>query len=120
MLPASVLALISFYPVFALLVHYKSVPVLLLAVLWLAILQGTFMGPAFALMSEIFPTQIRSTGMSLSYGLGVLALNAFAPVAFISLIAVTGSAVAPSLYLVAMAFVSMLSVIVLWRKLGFR
>ena len=120
MLPASVLALISLYPVFALLVHYKSVPVLLLAVLWLAILQGTFMGPAFALMSEIFPTQIRSTGMSLSYGLGVLALNAFAPVAFISLIAVTGSAVAPSLYLVAMAFVSMLSVIVLWRKLGFR
>jgi MHS family proline/betaine transporter-like MFS transporter len=120
MLPASVLALISFYPVFALLVHYKSVPVLLLAALWLAILQGTFMGPAFALMSEIFPTQTRSTGMSLSYGLGVLALNAFAPVAFISLIGVTGSAVAPSFYLDAMAFVSMLSLTVLWHKLGFR
>jgi MHS family proline/betaine transporter-like MFS transporter len=120
MLSASVLALISLYPVFALLIHYKSVPVLLMAVVWLAILQGTFMGPAFALMSEIFPTQIRSTGMSLSYCLGGLAPGAFGPVAFISLIAVTGSAVAPSLYLVAMAFVSMLSLIVLWRKLGFR
>jgi MHS family proline/betaine transporter-like MFS transporter len=120
MLPASVLALISLYPVFALLVHYKSGPILLLAVLWLAILNGTFMGPTYALMSEIFPTQIRSTGMSLSFGLGGLALGGFAPVAFVSLIAVTGSSVAPSLYLVAMAFVSMLSLIVLWHKLGFR
>ena len=105
---------------FALLVHYKSVPVLLLAVLWLALLQGTFMGPAFALMSEIFPTQIRSTGMSLSYNAGALAFNAFAPVAFTSLIAATGSAVAPSFYLMALAVVSMLSLIVLRRKLGFR
>jgi MFS transporter, MHS family, proline/betaine transporter len=120
MLPASLLALMSLYPVFALLVHYKSVPVLLLAVVWLAMLQGTSIGPAYALMSEIFPTQIRSTGMSLSYNAGALTFSAFAPVAFTSLTAVTGSAVAPSLYLVAMAFVSMLSLIVLWRKLGFR
>ena len=120
MLPASVLALVSIYPVFALLVHYKSVPVLLLAVVWLAMLQGTSIGPAYALMSEIFPTQIRSTGMSLSYNAGAMAFGAFAPVAFTSLIAVTKSGVAPSFYLTAMAFISMLSLIVLRRKLGFR
>jgi MHS family proline/betaine transporter-like MFS transporter len=120
MLPASLLALMSLYPAFALLVHYKSVPVLLLAVVWLAMLQGAYSAPAFALMSEIFPTQIRSTGMSLSYNAGALTFNAFAPVAFTSLIALTGSAVAPSFYLVAMAFVSMLSLTVLWHKLGFR
>ena len=120
MLPATLLALMSLYPAFALLVHYKSVPVLLLAVVWLAMLQGAYSAPAFALMSEIFPTQIRSTGMSLSYNAGALTFNAFAPVAFTSLIGLTGSAVAPSFYLVGMAFVSMLSLIVLSRKLGFR
>jgi MHS family proline/betaine transporter-like MFS transporter len=118
MLPGSVLALMSFYPAFALLVHYKSIPVLLLVVAWLAMLSSSG-DPKFALMSEMFPTQIRSTGMSVSYSLGLLAFGGFAPVAFTSLIAATGSA-APSFYLMGMAFVSMLSLIVLWRKLGFR
>ena len=120
MLPASVLALISLYPAFALVVHYNSVPVLLLALVWLTLLQTTTGGPAHALMSEMFPTQIRSTGISLSYNAGALTFNAFAPVAFTSLIGLTGSAVAPSFYLMAMAFVSTVSLIVLWRKVGFR
>ena len=120
MLPASVLALMSFYPAFALLVHYKSVPVLLLALVWLTLLRAITTGPAYALTSEMFPTQIRSTGMSLSYNAGAVAFNAFAPVAFTSLIGLTGSAVAHNFYLTGMAFVTMLSLIVLWRKLGFR
>jgi MHS family proline/betaine transporter-like MFS transporter len=120
MLPASVLALISFYPVFALLVHYKSVTVLLLALVWLSMLQGISMGPAYALMSEIFPTQIRSTGMSLSYNVGVMVFGGFGPVAFAALIAASGTAVAPSFYLVALAFVSVVSLFVLWRKFGIR
>src|SRR5215469_10564256 len=115
MLPASVLALISFYPVFALLVHYKSVTVLLLALVWLSMLQGISMGPAYALMSEIFPTQIRSTGMSLSYNVGAMVFGGFGPVAFASLIAASGTAVAPSFYLVALAFVSTVSLFVLGR-----
>ena len=120
MLPASVLALISLYPVFALLVHYKSVRLLLLAVGWLGMLQGSLVGPYYALISEIFPTQIRSTGMALIYNVGIMAFGGFAPIAFTSLIALTGSGVAPSFYLVAVAFVSTLSLIVLWWKLGFR
>jgi len=121
MLPASVLALISLYPAFALLVHYKSVPVLLLALVWFALLQAaTSTGPAYALTSEMFPTQIRSTGMSLSYNGGSLTFNAFAPIAFTSLIGITGSAVAPSFYLTGTTLVTMLSLIVLWHKLGFR
>jgi MHS family proline/betaine transporter-like MFS transporter len=120
MLPVSVLALVSIYPAFALLVHYKSVPVLLLAFAWLYILQGSLFGPDVALISEIFPTQIRSTGMALTYNASIMTFGGFAPVAFISLIAVTGNKVAPSFYLVAMAFVSMLSLIVLRHKLGVR
>jgi MHS family proline/betaine transporter-like MFS transporter len=120
LLPASVLALMSLYPLFVLLVHYKSVTVLLLAVVWLAMLWGPYSGPEFALMSEIFPAQIRSAGMSLSYNAGALAFGGFAPVAFTSLIALTRSGVAPSFYLMALAVVSMLSLIVLRRKLGFR
>jgi MFS transporter, MHS family, proline/betaine transporter len=119
MLPAAVLALVSIYPVFALLVHYESVPVLLL-VGWLGMLHGSFAGPYFGLMSEIFLTQIRSTGMALRYNAIIMMFAGFAPVAFTSSIALIGSGVAPSLYLTAMAFVSMLSLIVLRRKLGLR
>jgi MHS family proline/betaine transporter-like MFS transporter len=119
-LPASVLALLSMYPVFALLVHYKSVPVLLLAIGWLSMLQGSLAGPYYALLSEIFRTQIRSTGMSLSYNAGAMAFAGFAPFAFTSLISITGSQVALSFYLTAMALVSTLSLIVLRRRLGFR
>ena len=118
MLPVSILALASVYPVFFLLDHYKSVPVLLLAVGWLSMLQGSLAGPYYALISEIFPTQVRSTGMSLIYNAGVMAFAGFAPVAFTSLIALTGSGVAPGFYLTAMALISMLSLIVLQRKLG--
>ena len=83
-------------------------------------LQGSPVGPYYALISEIFPTQIRSTGMALTYNAGIMAFGGFAPVAFISLIAVTANEVAPSFYTVTMAFVSMLSLIVVRRKLGFR
>ena len=115
MLPACVLAVASIYPAFALLVHSKSVPVLLLALGWLFMLQGSLAGPDFALISEIFPTQIRSTGMALSYNASQMTFGGVAPVAFTALIALTGNAVAPSFYLVAMALVSMLSLVVLWR-----
>ena len=120
LLPVTALALLSTYPVFALLVQYKSVPVLLFVVGWLALLHGTSASPLYALMSEIFPTQIRSTGMSLSYNAGTIAFGGLAPFAFTSLVAVTGKGVAPSFYLAALAFVSMLSLIVLWHKLGLR
>jgi len=60
------------------------------------------------------------TGMALIYNVGIMAFGGFAPIAFTSLIALTGSGVAPSFYLVAMAFVSTLSLMILWWKLGFR
>ena len=56
--------------------------------------------------------------MSLIYNAGVMAFAGFAPVAFTSLIALTGNGVAPGFYLTAMALISMLSLIVLQRKLG--
>jgi len=120
MLPACVLASVSIYPVFALLVHHKSVPVLLLAFGWLYMLQGSLAGADYALISEIFPTQIRSTAMALTYNASIMTFGGFAPVAFTSLIAVTRSGVAPGFYLTAMAFVSMLSLIFLRSKLGLR
>jgi MHS family proline/betaine transporter-like MFS transporter len=120
MLPVTLLALLSVYPVFALLVHNRSIAVLLLTAGWLGFINGAYCGPMFALISEIFPTQFRSTGMSLSYNVGVTAFGGFAPFAFTSLVALTRSGVAPSFYLAAMAFVSMLSLIVLRRRFGFR
>ena len=120
MLPVTLLALLSAYPVFALLVHNRSIAVLLLTAGWLGFINGAYCGPMFALISETFPTQFRSTGMSLSYNVGVTAFGGFGPFAFTSLVALTRSGVAPSFYLAAMAFVSMLSLIVLRRRFGFR
>ena len=58
--------------------------------------------------------------MSLSYNAGALAFGGFAPVAFTWLIALTRSGVTPSFYLIALTVVSIVALIALRCKLGFR
>ena len=71
-------------------------------------------------MSEIFPTRTRSTGMNLSYNIGVTLFGGFAPFWNESLIALTHTTLAPSFYLMFVAGLSLLSLVVVRRKLRMR
>jgi MHS family proline/betaine transporter-like MFS transporter len=117
MLSTSVLMGLLIYPMFALLQSHPTIG-------WLLLLQGTagifkaaYSGPMPALMSEIFPTRVRSTGLSIGYSLGVTIFGGFAPTIVETFIHLTGDKLAPSYYVLIAAVLSGLSlVVVAWRR----
>jgi MHS family proline/betaine transporter-like MFS transporter len=117
MLSTSVLMGLLIYPMFALLQRHPTIG-------WLLLLQGTagifkaaYSGPMPALMSEIFPTRVRSTGLSIGYSLGVTIFGGFAPTIVETFIHLTGDKLAPSYYVLIAAVLSGLSlVVVAWRR----
>jgi len=116
MLTTSVLMGLLIYPMFALLQNHPTIG-------WLLLLQGTagifkaaYSGPMPALMSEIFPASVRSTGLSIGYSLGVTIFGGFAPVIIETFIHLTGDKLAPSYYVLLAAVLSGTSLIVVgWR-----
>ena len=65
-----------------------------------------------AIMSAMFPVQIRTTGLSLGYNIGVTVFGGFAPFILTFLISATGSLLVPGYYLVAIAVLSFVSITV--------
>ncbi|MFC7555984.1 MFS transporter [Pseudoroseomonas wenyumeiae] len=57
-------------------------------------------GVLCAVLSEIFPTRIRYTALSLSYGLAVAVFGGFAALVATALIRITGDPIAPAYYVV--------------------
>ena len=85
----------------------------------IGVLLSGYMGGLPALMSKIFPTRMRTTGLSISYSFGVAIFGGFAPFINAWLIAVTGSKLAPSFYLMLAAVIS-LAALTAARRLGVR
>ncbi|MDF3838961.1 MFS transporter [Cupriavidus basilensis] len=69
-----------------------------------------FVGVAPAALSEIFPTAVRSSGMSLSYNTAVTLLGGFAPAILTWITYTTGVAFAPALYVMGAAVVALVAI----------
>jgi MHS family proline/betaine transporter-like MFS transporter len=61
----------------------------------------------------MYSTQIRTTGLSVSYNLGVTLFGGFAPIILTWLISSSGSLLSPSYYLIAVAAVSLVGMLVI-------
>jgi MFS transporter, MHS family, proline/betaine transporter len=117
MLGTSILMGLLIYPMFALLQSYPTVGWLLLLQGTAGILKAAYSGPMPALMSEIFPTHVRSTGLSIAYSIGVTIFGGFSPTIVETFIHLTGDKLAPSYYVLIAALLSGLSLaIVAWRR----
>ncbi|HTQ39718.1 MAG TPA: MFS transporter [Pirellulales bacterium] len=92
---------------------------LLLFQLWTGICVAIYVGPLPAMLSELFPTQVRTTGLSISYSLAVGFFGGFAPLINGLLINFSGSNVAPGYYLSAAALISLIALLAA-RKAGLR
>ena len=57
--------------------------------------------PVIIGLAEIFPTQVRATGMSLVYALGVALFGGFGQFIVTWLIAISGNPFAPAFYVIA-------------------
>ena len=114
MLCAGVLFFLTVYPAFMFINAHPSLPTLLAAVSWVALLKTTYYAPIPALMAELFPTRTRTTGMAFGYNIGTTVFGGFTPLAVAALIAATGNNLAPGLYLMLAAIVSLVTLV--WAR----
>jgi MHS family proline/betaine transporter-like MFS transporter len=117
---APVAAMVLGWPLFRFLVSNPSVLSLTVVEVIFGIILAIYFGPLPALLAEMFPTNIRSTGMSISYNIGVTVFGGFAPLILTWLIAQTGSLLAPSYYYIVVAIVSLTGLTVARTRLGHR
>jgi MFS transporter, MHS family, proline/betaine transporter len=111
MFTAAFAVLLVSYPIFAWLVSTPALQTLLMVQAIIGVLAAAYMGPLPALMSDMFPTRMRTTGLSVSYSFGVAIFGGFAPFINAWLIEATGSKVAPSFYLMFAAAISLLGLL---------
>lgn len=104
---ASILLLVL--PLYAILAAYPSTTSLYLVQVLLAIGVSAYFGPLCSLMAEIFPAKIRGTGLSVGYSFGVAIFGGFAPFVIAWLLSVTGSLLAPGVYVAAAALISLVA-----------
>jgi len=117
---ATVSAIVLAWPMFKILVGNPSVLALTVVQLILGILLAFYFGPLPALLAEMFPTNLRATGMSVSYNIGVTVFGGFAPLILTWLIAQTGSLLAPSYYYMVVGIVSLVGLTFARKRLGQR
>jgi MHS family proline/betaine transporter-like MFS transporter len=102
-------ALIS-YPMFAYVLAAPGFGRLFLAQLVVLTVFGLLQGSGPGLLAGLFPVSVRSTGMAISYNVGVTVFGGFAPLTVTWLIATTGSKLMPAFYIIAAGVLSIVVV----------
>ncbi len=118
MLVSAVVGLVIAFPMFALLTSAPTVRTLIVAEIILGTLMAFYFAPLPSLLAAMFPVEIRTTGMSLAYNIGVTLLGGFAPTILAWL--VTYSLRAPSFYYIAVAILSIIGLLIARRVYGQR
>ena len=106
---AYLLILLTIYPAFLYLNANPTVPTLLVIVAFLAMLNAVGGATIIITLAEIFPVEVRATGMSLVYALGVAIFGGFGQFIVTWLIQVTGSPIAPAYYVMTCAVATLLA-----------
>jgi MHS family proline/betaine transporter-like MFS transporter len=97
------------YPLY-LLVGNGTFETLLIALLIVAVIQSTYTGTIPVILAEMFPTRVRYTALSLSYGFSVAIFGGFAPFVATWLIASTGDPMSPAYVVMAAGLASVISI----------
>jgi MFS transporter, MHS family, proline/betaine transporter len=103
------LILLLIYPAFLYLNASPTLGTLLAVVAVLAVLNAMGGATIIITLAEIFPTEVRATGMSLVYALGVAIFGGFGQFIVTWLIAATGSPIAPAYYVMVCALATLLA-----------
>jgi MFS family permease len=106
-------ALVLWSLVFFPLLDTKSPLLIALSVIGMLFVQGFYLGPQPAVMSELFPTAVRYSGSSLSVTLASVCGGAVAPIVATYLFAQTGTSRLVTVYMVAVSVVSWLCALAL-------
>ncbi|HRD68830.1 MAG TPA: MFS transporter [Legionella sp.] len=112
-----ILTLLLANPIFAIYVSYPQF--YFLAFIASAVLLGFSAGIIPRLLSELFPTQIRYSGIAVSYNLGFAFFGGLTPLISLSLIYSTGWKTIPALYLIFVSLLALFSLGYIWNRLKY-
>lgn len=106
---AMALYVLTIYPLFVWLVAAPSLPRLFATEIVFAVLMAAALGPASTALAELFPTQVRATGLSISYNLATTLFGGFSPFLVTWLIDVTGDRMMPAYFVTAAMVVGLIA-----------
>jgi MFS transporter, MHS family, proline/betaine transporter len=110
-LASALLNLVFDYPLFLLAIRGGNFTSLLLALVCVAVFQALYTGTIPSILAEMFPTRVRYTALSLSYGFAVVLFGGFAPLISTWLVDVTGDPFAPAFYVMAGGALSAIAIL---------
>jgi len=102
------------YPIYLIYVNYPQLYIL--AFIASALLLGFSAGVVPSLLSELFPTKIRYSGIAVSYNIGFALFGGLTPFISLSLIYYTGWITTPALYLVIVSLLAAASLAYVARR----
>jgi MFS family permease len=105
-----VISLAIIYPLFAWLAAAPSAGRLIVVQAALSVALAGYYGPFGALVAELFPANVRSTGLSIVYNIAVMLFGGFGPFIVTWLIKTTGLPLAPTFYVMAGLAISIVAV----------
>jgi MHS family proline/betaine transporter-like MFS transporter len=117
---AAIAAIVLAWPLFKVLHAAPTVLTLTLVQIVFGVLMSFYFGPLPKLYGDLFPTNIRTTGMAVGYNIGVLIFGGFAAAIFTWLIEETGTTMSPSYYFIGVAVISLIAVLFARRRFGLR
>ncbi|HEX7932887.1 MAG TPA: MFS transporter [Paraburkholderia sp.] len=107
MVISALATLATIYPCFMWLVKSPSFSVLIAIMALAGALKAIYFGPLAAVLSSLFPTSVRSTGLGFSYNIGVMVFGGFTPWLVTAMIGATHDPLSPAFYLMACAVLSL-------------
>ena len=110
-LACALLNLIFDYPLFHLAVYGGSLATLMLALSANAVFQALYTGVIPSILAEMFPTRVRYTALSVSYGMAVMLFGGFAPLISTWLVQSTGNPLSPAFYVMGGAAISAIAIL---------
>ena len=105
----ALLLLVTILPLFTWLDHSRSMGVLFCVVCACGLMTASFTGVAPVVLSGLFPTAVRATGVSLAYNAGFTIFGGFAPAILASLAATGAGVYAPAWFVVLAALPALLA-----------
>ena len=93
------LTLVTAYPALAWLVQDITFPHMLIVLLWLSFLYGSYNGAMVVALTEVVPVAVRTAGFSLAYSLATAVFGGFTAAIATALIDWTGNKAAPGLWM---------------------
>lgn len=113
MIPASIAGIILGWPMFWYLTNHASIVTLTICEIIVGIFMCLYFAPMPSLLSEMFPVQVRSSGMTIAYSFGVALFGGFAPMILTALLEAThGNLTVPGIYYAVICALSLVGVLI--------